>query len=335
MNFTTTFSIPKSDISINKSTMDRSLDEILAERQASKGGRSSRGPRSRGNGGGSRRNNDRRDDFPRDGVRKAYRDDNRKLDDEWVHDRYDESSSRQPRRSRGGRDADSEPTRGTRLRVDNLHYDLTESDLTELFENIGPIAKFELKYDNAGRSDGTAFVTYESHSDAKEAIKQYDGANAKGQPIRLTMLSGAGPRGGRVGTGRPLADRISRPRSQSPRRDRDRELRDMEDEAERRGIDRYIPGGNRNSRSYSPAPRQRREGGRRPGDRRRGDGQRRGDGGRDGGGEGRGPRTGRDGRIRKTQEELDAEMADYFVGGNNGAADASGAANGDDVDMIE
>lgn len=326
--------------------MDRSLDEILAERQTSKGGRGSRGPRPRGNagnGGGPRRNNDRRDDFPRDGVRKTYRDDSRKLDDEWVHDRYDESSSRQPRRGgRGGRDFDSEPTRGARLRVDNLHWDLTESDLTDLFEKIGPVARLELKYDNAGRSDGTAFVTYESQADAKQAIKDFDGANAKGQPIRLSMLPASGPRGGgRVGNGRPLADRISRPRSQSPRRDRERE--EMEEEAERRGIDRYIPGGGRNSRSYSPAPRQRREGGRRPGDRRRGDGQRREgggrEGGRDGGGEGRGAKTGRDGRVRKTQDELDAEMADYFGGGEAApAAGASAAANGrtdDDIDMIE
>lgn len=35
-------------------------------------------------------------------------------------------------------------------------------------------------YDRAGRSEGTAFVIYESGSDAREAVREYDGANAKG-----------------------------------------------------------------------------------------------------------------------------------------------------------
>ena len=64
--------------------------------------------------------------------------------------------------------------------MDNIHYELTQEDLEGLFEKIGPITKLEIKYDRAGRSEGTAFVTYESHNDAKEAIREYDGANAAG-----------------------------------------------------------------------------------------------------------------------------------------------------------
>lgn len=37
-----------------------------------------------------------------------------------------------------------------------------------------------LTYDRAGRSEGIAYVTYESAHDAKEAIREFDGANAKG-----------------------------------------------------------------------------------------------------------------------------------------------------------
>ncbi len=40
-----------------------------------------------------------------------------------------------------------------------------------------------MKYDRAGRSEGTAFVTYESHRDAKEAILEYNNANAAGRLI--------------------------------------------------------------------------------------------------------------------------------------------------------
>lgn len=50
----------------------------------------------------------------------------------------------------------------------------------ELFKRIGPILKLQLRYDRAGRSEGTAFVTYELKEDAQEAIRQFDGANANG-----------------------------------------------------------------------------------------------------------------------------------------------------------
>ncbi|KAK1754939.1 hypothetical protein QBC47DRAFT_204578 [Echria macrotheca] len=308
--------------------LDRSLDEILAERKQNGGGR--------GNRGGNRGQRRERQDYPRDGVRKSFRDDApRNLDSEWVHDRFEENGGRRSAPTGGRRRRSPEPSsdsRGTKIRVDNIHYELTEEDLEGLFENIGPVIKLEMKYDRAGRSEGTAFVTYESHADAKEAIKEYNGANAAGQPIRLTLMP-SGPRrnafDSAVAPGRPLAERITVPagrsRSMSPRRNSD-------DEAARRGVDRYRPGGQA-SRSRSPLPNRRREGGRRPGARRDGGGRR---GGRD-----EGEKGGRGGRPaarpRKTQEELDAEMENYF-GGNSGSANgtAAAAASGpaeDDIDM--
>ncbi|KAJ2977482.1 hypothetical protein NUW58_g7801 [Xylaria curta] len=71
--------------------------------------------------------------------------------------------------------------RGTKIKVENLHYDLSESDLEGLFSKIGPVVKLELLYDRAGRSDGVAFVTYESRDDALDAIREFNGANAKGR----------------------------------------------------------------------------------------------------------------------------------------------------------
>ena len=78
-----------------------------------------------------------------------------------------------------------------------------------------------------------------------------------------------------------------------------------------------------------------RRGGRRPGGRRDGGAPKEQEGGRGGRG---------NPRPKKTQEELDAEMADYFGGGSGGAAAAgSEAPNGsvpapaahEDLDMIE
>lgn len=203
---------------------------------------------------------------------------------------------------------------------------------------MGPILKLDILYDRAGRSTGTAFVTYESYHDARAAIKDFDGANANGQPIRLSVVPPhrqRNPFESAVTPGRPLAERVTLPpgrnRSLSPDRD-------LEDEAARKGIDRYVPG-RRDHRSRSPVRGRRRDGGRRPGARRGG-----------AGGEGReraprdgGDKVGRDGRPRKTQEELDAEMDNYFGGGGG---DDQTATNGngpavtsqvpeEDIDMIE
>jgi THO complex subunit 4 len=193
-----------------------------------------------------------------------------------------------------------------------------------------------LVYDRAGRSNGIAYVTYEHADDARQAVREFDGANAKGQPIRLAQVP-SGPAGGRpryndTGSSRSLADRITRParpsRSRSPIRHSD-----VSGPAPR-DVDRYVPG--RRGESRSPAPRRR--DGRRPGERRGGD--RGGRGGRD-----RGERLAKDGRPKKTQDELDAEMDDYWgakngdgakedeVGTASEAAPATSKPVDDDIDM--
>lgn len=83
------------------------------------------------------------------------------------------------------------PSRQHPLRVDRgrprrtYHFlpqpNLYDSQTVQgLFKRIGPIRDLKLMYDRAGRSEGVAFVTYESHQDAKDAIREFDGANAAG-----------------------------------------------------------------------------------------------------------------------------------------------------------
>lgn len=247
-----------------------------------------------------------------------------------------------------------------------------------------------LRYDRAGRSEGTAFVTYANVTDARTAIREFDGANAKGQPIRLTLLP-IGPAGGRarptgrrdnpfdrVENPRTLFERIEPPKARRGGRDRSAspDEYDSYDEVDsrrhglRRGgalpardrrsdvtkpppdnIDRYVPGQS-NGRATSRRN-EGRESGRRPGERReRGGGSDRGRGGRDRSERGENGARLVNGRPRKTQEELDAEMEDYWgnanTAGNDGDA-AAPAGNGgtqsavpgpatvadDDIDMIE
>lgn len=107
-------------------------------------------------------------------------------------------------------------------------------------------------------------------------------------------------------------------------------------------VDRYVPGDrgdrpDRRRRSRSPLPRRGRDG-RRPGARRE-----RGDRNAGRGGE----RPTRESRPKKTQEELDAEMDDYFGNGSKQEDNVNDTANeapvaatehnqtGDDIEMVE
>ncbi|GIZ45591.1 hypothetical protein CKM354_000875000 [Cercospora kikuchii] len=334
--------------------MDRSLDEIIGERPA-RGRGGGRGGRGRGRGDGDRRppppsaRPPRREEYPRDGVRKYRRDEPTNLDSEWVHDRFEED--RYDRRGYRGpaEDDDRYAPRGaaprgggTKIRVDNVHYELTEDDLRELFERVGPTTSVRLLYDRSDRSTGTAYVIYEDERDARDAFEKFDGCPANGQAIRLTVMpNGPAERGPPP---RALADRVERaPRSIFERieggrddsRDGGRRRRARSDSPRRQGVDTYAP------RSRSP-PRRRggdrggRGGGRRPGERREERGGRPARKARTDD-EGR-PLVG--GRPRKTAEELDAEMNDYWgnkgeaaESNGNGATNGGGDAAGGDIDM--
>ncbi|CAF9914935.1 MAG: hypothetical protein ALECFALPRED_009856 [Alectoria fallacina] len=272
------------------------------------------------------------------------------IDADWVHDRFKEDEEelptrqpyRQPRNTRIDRyspEPDSSST-GAKLRVDNLHYDLTEDDLEDLFTRIAPVTSLSLRFDRAGRSSGTAYVTYASISSANRAIREFDGANAAGQPIRLTLLptapsvdlirgratAGRNPFDTAVKPGRSLFDRVEMPgagrhgggrsRSRSP----DAPRRTDTSKPPPDGVDRYIPpaGGSRRRRSRTRSPRRRS-----PIVRARSPFHGRGARGR-GEERERGSRM-VNGRPRKTQEELDREMEDYW----GSKAEENGAVNGD------
>jgi THO complex subunit 4 len=201
-------------------------------------------------------------------------------------------------------------------------------------------------YDRMDRSQGTAFITYLDPRDARDAMREYDGANAQGQPIRLTLLP-TGPaadvRGPPPPTKGSLFERVERPtRSLFDRIDNDpaSSRDDSRGPVGRRGGGR----GGRQDRSYSP------EKGRYLGVPENIDRYVPGHGG--GRGARRGDEQGRPSGRRpiKTAEQLDAEMDDYFGGGGgqnsttstvqNGSASTAPAASAavggdDDIDMVE
>jgi THO complex subunit 4 len=202
------------------------------------------------------------------------------------------------------------------------------------------VASVRLLYDRSDRSQGTAWVSYDDDRDASQAVREFDGQNANGQAIRMTLVPNApapqpAPRGSLFDRIEPaprsLFDRIDPPRREDGGRRRQRSDSPRKGSRMAPDVDRYVPGGRRGG-SRSPIRRRGtpREGGRRPGAKRE-------EGG--GGGGGRGGRRARTdeegrplvgGRPRKTAEELDAEMNDYWGSTNNGGGDAAPAAgNGD------
>ena len=207
-----------------------------------------------------------------------------------------------------------------------------------------------VSYDRAGRSEGLAYVTYSNEDEARIAVEKFDGANANGQPIRVKVVSaragggggGNGAGGGRsANEGKSLFDRISSRNDGNEGDDFEgvrrggggvggrqdtgasrRSVNELRENAQQLKIDRYIPGDRRSTsrdrRDTRPPPRGGRGGERERRGRRDGGGDRGDRGGR------RGERNGGDGRPRKTAEELDAEMNNYWstTGTENTGADA-------------
>lgn len=179
-------------------------------------------------------------------------------------------------------------------------------------------------YDRHDRSQGVAFVTYEYEEDARKALRDFNGANAYGQPIRVELQAAAGraarnPFDNVERPSRSLFDRIESRDDVPAARGAGGRRRNRSISPGNENIDRYVPG--RDSRSPIRRRGTPREAGRRPGVRREDSGRR---GGRRGDAESR-PTGGR--RPRKTAEELDAEMNDYW-GGAGGDPNAQ-AANGE------
>ncbi|KAL5720661.1 hypothetical protein ACHQM5_013307 [Ranunculus cassubicifolius] len=84
---------------------------------------------------------------------------------------------------------------GSRLYVGNLPYDMTSSQLTEIFSEAGRVASVEIVYDRVtDRSRGFAFVTMQSVDEAKEAIRMYSGAQVGGRSVKVNFPEV--PRGG-------------------------------------------------------------------------------------------------------------------------------------------
>ena len=102
---------------------------------------------------------------------------------------------------------------GTKLRVSNLDLGVTETDVKDLFSDVGELKSYRLITDQS-QSTGVAEVVYKSKQDAMDAIDRYHGVPLDGKPMNIKKVDNAetgwgsvldrlstGPHGGGRGDG--------------------------------------------------------------------------------------------------------------------------------------
>jgi len=92
---------------------------------------------------------------------------------------------------------------GTRLYVGNLPFNASEDDIRELFAQKGrSVEEVKLVTDReTGRPRGFGFVEMGSSEDAEGAIRDLDGFNFGGRPLKVNEARERTPTGGGGGGG--------------------------------------------------------------------------------------------------------------------------------------
>ncbi|CAN8062548.1 unnamed protein product [Agarophyton chilense] len=78
---------------------------------------------------------------------------------------------------------------GVKVVVSNLHPGVTQSDIAELFETVGPLKSAVLPRYQNGTSSCEAEVIFENMPDALEAIKRYNLVPLDNQPLQITLVT--------------------------------------------------------------------------------------------------------------------------------------------------
>ncbi|CAI2379900.1 unnamed protein product [Moneuplotes crassus] len=77
----------------------------------------------------------------------------------------------------------------TKLKVLNLNRSITNEDLNELFNHIGPLTECRREYDEFGRPLGSASVAFEHAKDAKKAFDEYNGGELDGNVMVIQFVA--------------------------------------------------------------------------------------------------------------------------------------------------
>ncbi len=110
-----------------------------------------------------------------------------------------EKSARQPRQPRSNQNVgnaerrrmkSTPPTRNARLYVGNLSYEVSESELEDLFKGFGDVKSVEIIYNpRTYRSKGYAFVEMRHNNDARKAAEVLHGQPFMGRELMVSAAS--------------------------------------------------------------------------------------------------------------------------------------------------
>lgn len=108
----------------------------------------------------------------------------------WLHDLHNPTDMGPPKFGR----PDGPPSvPNSRLKISNLHYNVTPQDLKELFGSIGLLKAWDIDSDTSGRSTGTGMVEYYDAADADKAMFQLNGATLDGMKLKIEIDDGLEP----------------------------------------------------------------------------------------------------------------------------------------------
>lgn len=76
----------------------------------------------------------------------------------------------------------------SKIQISNLNHNVTQKDVFELFNTIGPVKSAVLNFDEKGRSKGTATVIFKRNGDASKAWKEYNQRTLDNRVMHIELL---------------------------------------------------------------------------------------------------------------------------------------------------
>jgi RNA recognition motif-containing protein len=91
-------------------------------------------------------------------------------------------------KQRGSKNQRNWANHGSAIGITQLHYNISQNDLKELFSLFPDLGTVEIDYDNSDRSLGTAKVYFVNPDTAVAALEMFNGQALDGQSIQIEIL---------------------------------------------------------------------------------------------------------------------------------------------------
>ncbi|PWA03287.1 hypothetical protein BB558_000546 [Smittium angustum] len=161
--------------------LDKSLDEIIKEESNNKRNQSSRTGPNRRRGGSSRNQSSNKSPYSRNRPR------NQPMAGGVVYPPMMMQNQAMMMQAVAAASGMGGTEQKGKIIISNLDYKVTESDLRELFQQVGHVRKAALNFDSRGKSKGNGEVVFSKSSDAYRAVEKYNGVTLDGRPMKIEV----------------------------------------------------------------------------------------------------------------------------------------------------